>query len=474
MAIADNQKRPTVVNIGTNNNVSTPSKKGESVNSPVLGTGVINLALTQKKVDILWKKEYFDAARLASSVFKVPLPSGVIEPEAPLEIAKKLTSKESNAFKTTFAQEITIGLSGGGTDNQSSSSSSSGSSGIKNISDFTNSVNKFQGKIDEYSQKMHDSIKDVFKPISSHTGQMLGTLSNMLKDPTGPESAIPKSIGSLIDRTNQSFHNAIDYVYKDLKVKDLMHIPSQVYGSLRNLASAVDAILRLPFAIAEDIYQGLMEIMQEIGKLLDSIISGLFKLLFDALDSLIPIKEIMSFISEVSSVMSMVGSITGSFSGLSQVTSMIQSGVGYISQAQSMLSNPQQLIMSYIPSEAGNILSFSSQLRNPQQLLNQLIPGNIMSQLQNIGNLPGLGFSGNLGYGLEGVFAAAKQGFLTNALNQFESQAGILKPLLGVAQNKTPKAYTPSIKSSPVNGIPNVNGVPVAQNPPKVLQEKNS
>jgi hypothetical protein len=223
-----------------------------------------------------------------------------------------------------------------------------------------------------------------------------------------------------------------------------------------------------------------MEIMQELADFLDSIISAIFQLIFDFLDELLPITELLEFLSVCGEILSLVGGITGMFSGLTQVTSVVQSGLSYISQAQSMLSSPQQLLTAYLPSGVtGAISQGLSYIRNPQQVLDQLIPGDIMGQLQSIGSVPGLGFSSNLGYGLEGVFAAAKQGFITSILDEFESQAGILKPLLGQGQNTNPladpqKSYTPTVENHPVNSVPSVQGVPVVQNPPEILPEKEN
>ena len=436
--------------------------------SQTVGTGVTNSALTEKKCVMLEKQGKTDLANFARQLFGLSAstpragagvgttnqPAGSVD-----DLSKRMSRYDKNLLQTLFSVELSVAKS-------TASASASIAGGISQAGDaIAGSIGKFS-----------DSLDKVFEPVSSTLGQMLGTLTNVLQNPLGAPFAIGEALVSVVDKISPNFANKLDATFKKYKAEDLMNIPSQVYGSIRNLAGIADAILSLPFAILEDIYQGLMEIMQELADFLDTIMSAIFELLFEFLDSILPITELLEFLSVCGEALSLVGGITGMFSGLTQVTSVVQSGLSYISQAQSTLSNPQQLLTAYLPS---GVTSAISSIRNPQQLLDQLIPGEIMGQLQNIGSAAGLGFSSNLGYGLEGVFAAAKKGFVTSILDEFESQAGILKPLLGQGQNTNPlsnsqQSHTPAVQNSPINSIPNVQGVPVAQNPPKVLTEKTS
>lgn len=444
--------------------------------SQTVGTGVTNPALTERKCKMLEKQGKFDLANFCRQLFGLSstIPTSQTGPSASTaggsqppdnieSLSQRMSRQDKNLIQTLFSVEISIAKS-------VSKASDSVVGGISKAGDsLTGSIGKFS-----------DSLDKILEPVSSAMGQGVAKLTGVLQSPLGAPFAIGEAMVSVVDKINPNFANKLDATFKKYKAEDLMNLPGQIYGSIRNLASLADAILALPFAILEDIYQGLMDIMQELSDFLDSIISAIFELIFDFLDSLLPIAEILEFLSVCGEVLSLAGGITGMFSGLTQVTSAVQTGLGFISQAQSTLSNPQQLLMSYLPpGVTGTISQGMSFIRNPQQLLDQLVPGDIMGQLKNIGNVPGLGFSGNLGYGLEGVFSTAKQGFITNILNEFEAQAGILKPLLGQGQNTNPlggnqTSSTPAVENHPINNIPNVQGVPVAQNPPPVLTEKEA
>ena len=328
---------------------------------------------------------------------------------------------------------------------------------------------------------LKQSLNKTLQPVSSAVGQTLGNLTNVVADPLGAPFAIGRSVGSLIDKVNPGFTNRLDATYKKYKVIELQNLPGQIMGSVRNLAALADAILSFPFQLAADLYNGLMEIMQEISDLIDSVITAVFDFFFGpggVLDSIFPISEMLAFLEEVAEFASIVGSISQLAGGFNMVTNIASQVGSYSSQASSMLSNPAQLAMSYMPNQVTSTLNM---VRNPGQLLESLIPSSVFGQLKQISNVPGLGFVGNMGYSLQGTLNGLSQGVFTQALNQLEEQAGILAPLFNMPPKALPventqEASPPAIVGASTNpSIPTAQGVPVVLDPPPpVLPTKQS
>ena len=320
-------------------------------------------------------------------------------------------------------------------------------------------------------QGVKENLNKLLKPISSATGATLGNLTNVLKDPMGAPSAIGGSIMNLIDRVNPDFANSLDGTFKKYKADELSNLPGQAIGSIRNLAALADSILSVPFAIAEDLYNGLMEIMQEIGDLVDSLISSVFDLFFGpkgVLDSIIPLAMIQEFLDTLSEVASIVGGATQIFGGFEAITNITSQVTSYTSQATSILNNPVQLAQQFISPEIEQGLRA---VRNPQAFVENLLPNSIIGQLQQIQNVPGLGFVGNLGYGMRGSLQTLSDGVFTKLVDGFTDQLGILAPNLNKSSNTLPAhdsqaSHTPSIEPASTNpNISTVQGVPVQVTP---------
>jgi hypothetical protein len=325
-----------------------------------------------------------------------------------------------------------------------------------------------------------DSINQELQPVSSFVGSTLGTLTNVLQNPLGAPEAIGRAIGKMVDDSNPGFMDKLDATLKKYKVDELQHLPSQILGGIKSLASTLDAILSVPLALAADIYNGVMQLIQEMSDLLNSVTGAIMDLIFGPkglLDSLVPIGPLLEFLSTVSEVVSIAGPILGSFSGLTAVTSVVGEIGSVSSLAQGALSNPLSLASAYLPPGASMAVGA---FRNPQMLLSQLIPPSINQQLGKIGSLPGLGFVGNLGYSLGGTLQSLQGGIISNIVDQYTSQLGILGPLLHQQSTGNPVSnqsdpHPPSIQPAAANPTrPTVHGIVVDTAPaPLVLPQNN-
>jgi hypothetical protein len=338
-------------------------------------------------------------------------------------------------------------------------------------------IDKFTTEVTHEIQGVQENLNKLLTPVSSATGQTLGMLTNMARDPLGAPFVLASSLTALVDKVNPDFANKLDATFKKYKVNELANLPGQVIGSVRNLALAADAILSVPFAIASDIYNGLMEIMTEMSELIDSLMSSVFNFFFGpggVLDSIVPISAIMEFLEalgELGDLINFAGQFAGGFSGVLNVVNQVTS---ISSQIESTLRNPVSLAEQYLPPEVGETLGM---LRNPDKLLSNMIPASVKSQMQEISKIPGLGFVGNLGYSIGGSLETLSQGVIGLALQQYQSQLDVIGPFLNRAMEKPPindlqEAQPQEIKPASTNpDISTVQGVPVQQTPRAPLLE---
>ena len=354
------------------------------------------------------------------------------------------------------------------------------SSVVSSVSNFgVGAIHDVQG----WKQSMHQALK----PVSYATGSTLGTLTQIAKNPLGAPQILANSMVSLVDKVNPGFSNEMDAAYKTVQMENLQHLPGQVMGSIRNLATAADAILSVPFTIMSDLYNGLMEIMQEIGKMVDSLMGAVMDFIFGPgglLDSVFPISSILELLEAVGELASFCGGISQQFGGFTAIANAASQVGNSAFQASSVVSNPIQLAQSYIPgfsSVTGGIDQATGALRNPEQLFQQFLPPEISSGLNNLSNMPGLGFVGNLGYGIGGTLESLKGGVFTQAIKQFEGKSSILGPLFNQKTENPAPVNTQENQSteyvpSKVTGGSTVQGVSQWQDTSKykAFEEKTS
>ena len=425
--------------------------------SQTIGTKFVNTATTTEKVRTLARKNP-DLGKYLSQTFGVAMGGAESTAGTLNGGSKQLDRYTRNVIQTLFSAEVSLNSQVGQTTN-----------GI------AGGISQLGENIQHDLVGLKTDLNELLKPVSSAVGSTLGNLTNVLRDPLGAPQAIGNSLMSVIDRISPDFANQLDGSVKKFKLDELQNLPGQMLGSVRNLATAADELLSVPFGMISDLYNGLMDIMKEIGNLVDSLMSSVFDFFFGpkgVLDSIFPIGEILSLLEEVGEIMSFADSIVGQFGGFSAVTNITSQFQGYVSQATSILQNPAQLAQAYLPAQVTEGLGM---LRNPEQMLQSLIPPEIGSQLQKIGQIPGLGFVGNMGYGLGGALKSLEGGVFSQALAGLEQQAGILGPLFNkqnggspVVNQSTP--YPPGIEFASTNpNIQTIKGVPVKTSPPPVV-----
>ena len=285
-------------------------------------------------------------------------------------------------------------------------------------------------------QGWKSEVNKMLEPVSTHIGSTIGAVENVVRNPLGAPQMLADATLALMDKISPGFSNSLEGTAKSLQLESLANLPGQVMGSIRSLTLAADQLLSVPFMIVSDIYNGLMDIMEEIANLIDGVCSAIFDFFFGPgglLDSILPISEILSLLEAVGTLASFVGGISQLAGGFTMITNLASQVTSFTSSFSSMISNPLQLAQSYVPGfdqALGGISQVTGMLRNPEQLLQGALPPEISSQLKNISSIPGLGFVSNFGTSIGSTLDGLKGGVFTKAIDQFgQEYSSLLGPL---------------------------------------------
>lgn len=331
-------------------------------------------------------------------------------------------------WETTRAVEEVQRVSGYIQEQIQSATSSivSGISGLQ--ADLTEGIHNSPG--------LPDELTSITKPISQAMGSTVNTATAIIKNPLGAPQYLANGMTAIIDKINPNFANQLDSSFKSVNLENLQHLPSKMMGSLRNLVTAADALLAVPFELLSDMYNGLLEIMDAIAELIDGLVTAALnflveKIIFSILDStlFLEIKEFLDTIGELASYVGGISQLSGGFAVVADVANQVSS---YSSSFTSALNDPLQTAISYFPALQQAEQGFgqvTGALRDPESVLKQYLPPEISQQMQKISQIPGLGFVGNLGYSVGDTLDTLSNGIFATALKSYSQQAPMLGPL---------------------------------------------
>jgi len=322
------------------------------------------------------------------------------------------------------------------------------------INDSANSIaggiaglsTKLEGTVDGWKREMNQALK----PVSTAIGSTVGTLETVVKNPLGAPQMLANGAIAVLDKISPGFANEVQGAFKGVEMENLANLPGQMMGSIRSLTMAADSLLSVPFTILSDIYNGLMDIMEELANLIDSAVSMIFDFFFGPgglLDSILPISEIMSLLESIGELASMVGGLASMAGGFPVVTNITSQITGAVSNISSIVKNPMQMAGSLVPGFdkiTGGISQITGGLRNPEQFIQKALPASITGQLQKLSSMPGLGFVGNFGNSIGDSLETLKGGVLTKAFDSFANQLPIVAPLLN---QQTPGAQQTAVNT---------------------------
>jgi hypothetical protein len=294
-------------------------------------------------------------------------------------------------------------------------------------------------------------IQESLKPVSSFMGSTLGTLTGILQDPVGSARAVPNTLSAMMNKTNPELAAKFEAMFKKHNVDKLAELPQLIFGSVNHVVQTIDKTIAVPLNIVTDIYYGVMDIMKQINDLVSKAFELLRIFLANIIRSVLP--GILEFLTAVADFANQISGIASIFSGFEKITTFATSIQTYANKFNGIIRDPVTYVLAnYSPPQLRSALYT---LENPQELIKNLVPQSVIDFYSKISRITGVGFNGNMGYGLQAVLEAQRGGVLSNVMQSFATQFPILAPL-----------YTgPSIQ--PVSEFPNSTVIASVPNGPQ-------
>ena len=158
---------------------------------------------------------------------------------------------------------------------------------------------------------------------------------------------MPQAAVALVNNVSPQISNEVTGSIKSVKMDEMQHLPSKMMGSVRQLATAGDAMLAVPFEIASDVYNGLLEMMDEMSNLIDGVMASLTNFaigvaggLVDALFPPAVLEGILGPIMSIAGKLGDLGQMLGGFSAISSITNALGGIAGSLASA---LGDPAKL-----------------------------------------------------------------------------------------------------------------------------------
>ena len=302
-----------------------------------------------------WIKKEKEAAKAAKPVDPVdptPLATNKIN-SAPPGSSQRIAAENAHGTLNNTASNVGTGLDNLTRESYKDTkrlvkSSEKLSEEVKQpLPEAKNIVGEEEGQAVSNLQSHVPVITNAVKPVSDAIGSHADTSSSITKSPSGPDQPMPQAAAALVDTISPQISNEITGSVKSIKMDEMQHLPSKMMGSVRQLATAGDAMLAVPFEIASDVYNGLLELMDEMSNLIDGVMASLTNFAIGVagglVDSLFPpavLEGILAPIMAIAGELGDLGQMLGGFSAVSSITNAIGGIAGSLASA---LGDPAKL-----------------------------------------------------------------------------------------------------------------------------------
>jgi hypothetical protein len=312
-----------------------------------------------------------------------------------------------------------------------------------------------------------DSIlENNLKPISSFIGSVLLNLTGMQEDSLGSKFDLPSTLSSMLEKTNPELHAKFKSTYESFNAQKLSEMPSSLFGNAEQLAKESGegkkkdskTAPNLPGRL-QDAYRGAEDVVGKANDFVNNTLESLQKQ-FNQIIKLVP-KELTSVLENTGQFSGQIENITKQFGGIEQLqgltkqlnigagdfSSILQQtplealggsfgSFGSIDQFTSFLKdNPLQSIVqgggipgvgSGTAEGEGKTEPIKFTLPDPKEALKQFLPKEIIGGLENITNISGFGFTGNIPFGLEKALEGIGTDVFRGILDKFSNQLPFL------------------------------------------------
>lgn len=270
--------------------------------------------------------------------------------------------------------------------------------------------------------RFHMGVETAFKKTPAYKSKFfedVGIIGHTLVSstdnlPNNPMTGSAKQTSSLLEQALNKIHprftEELEKYINVLKGRAYLALPAGILGSIQYAINYIVGVVQYIAQMINEIYQGALKLIKEFIAAIDSIMGIIMQWLLTLIDQIIPL-EIICFILDILSIF--VGDmtfITNLFSSSAKISDVLDF-FDISPEVSNFLSNPIDVLTSFLPEETRNILDIVNSVANDP--LGYL--GSVLSDY---------GYS-YMAYYLQGDI-------MGGILNQFGSQAPVLYPLASV------------------------------------------
>ena len=168
------------------------------------------------------------------------------------------------------------------------------------------------------------------RPISDALGSHSDTDHGIYRNSGGTSSFVPRSIAASLDKMSTFIVDHTEGVFKSQQLQMLASLPSKMAGSIRQLSTALDSVLAVPFEIMSDMYNGLLSLINQIADLIDAalniVINFVFSFLGGLVDAIFPVSQLESLLEpilEIAGELSDIFDLFGGFPAMAKISSVL-------------------------------------------------------------------------------------------------------------------------------------------------------
>jgi hypothetical protein len=210
-------------------------------------------------------------------------------------------------------------------------------------------------KTPAYAKKSFDDIGKL------GTTQM--NADNMSNNPiTGPKRSHPSLITNLLEKVHPGAMDDIQKFCNAIRTHSYLSMPKGALGSIGRVVAGINGVISSFQAIINDIYNGLIQYVQQFYAWVNGIVSELQQLLLQAIEDIIPLDLICLLLDTFQTILDDIGFFTSLFNMSNSFTNTISQIQNVVNIGSQFLSNPFSSIQAYLPANVNNVIQQINQI----------------------------------------------------------------------------------------------------------------
>jgi len=278
------------------------------------------------------------------------------------------------------------------------------------------------------------NLQDYIKPVSAFVGSTLGNLTGVMN---GISSGIPNTIATFLNKTDEKANQILNGAYTALKLDEVGKIATSVLGCAETLVNTVKAAGTL----VNDVYNGALEAMQKVNEIKVMLITQVEQTAIAALDSIIPLDSISSFVDAANTLSDTFGIEAINISELAGVSDVLSKYTSALNQFTDILNKPTEALSKYY-NEKVKLTVDEIRTFDASEALNSLIPPQVQKVLDAVSTISTIGIGGNNGGGLFSLMTSSlKNKVYDSACKKHPEQLKMLTSLYESSESTQANRY---------------------------------